>query len=283
MNFHQKPVTYVGNVQLKVSDINASKDFYTDILGLKIKEQSSEKVSFTTNGKDTLLTIVKLKGMKTKTAQTAGLYHFALLLPTRADLSQVVKHFIRKNVRFGAGDHLVSEALYLNDPDGNGIEIYADRPDRNWQWDNGEVTMTTNPVDFDDLLKEPAADSWTGLPKGTVMGHIHLQVNDLGNNKSFYVDGLGFSVVNRYGGEALFLSDSGYHHHIALNTWGGSHIRLADALETGIESYSIIFPNQEKRDEKIKTLKVTGVSVLEGSGQYYTFDPSHIKVYLQVK
>lgn len=282
MKFHKKPVTYVKDVELKVSDLKKSTQFYTDVIGFKIKEETSEKVSFTTNGEDVLLTIFQQKGIKIKREQTTGLYHFALLLPTRQDLAQVVRHFVRKSIRFGGGDHLVSEALYLNDPDGNGIEIYTDRDDNVWQWTDGEVTMTTDPVKFEDLLKEPIISAWNGLPAGTVMGHIHLQVNDLEKNEEFYVEGLGFEVVSRYGSNALFLSDSKYHHHIAFNTWAGTSIRNAEPLETGIESYSIMFPDTTSRDNKINSLKKIGANVTEKDGEYVTIDPSGIKIDLLV-
>lgn len=282
MSFHKNPVTFVSHVALKVSDLEKSKRFYTEVLGLNIKEQTSNSVSFTTNGQDVLLTITQPKTINKKQEQRTGLYHFALLLPKRADLSQVVRHFIHLGVRFGGGDHLVSEAIYLNDPDGNGIEIYVDREASVWQWSNGEVTMTTDPVDFDDLLKESIDPVWNGLPKETVMGHIHLQVNDLAKNKEFYVDGLGFDVVSRYGREALFLSDSNYHHHIALNTWSGTQIKHAEKTETGIESYSIVFPSEEKRQETVASLRELGIPVMEEENEVTVFDPSDIKLKLMI-
>ncbi|MCI0129725.1 VOC family protein [Vagococcus sp. CY53-2] len=282
MSFHKNPVTFVSHVALKVSDLEKSKRFYTEVLGLNIKEQTSNSVSFTTNGQDVLLTITQPKTVNKKQEQRTGLYHFALLLPKRADLSQVVRHFIHLGARFGGGDHLVSEAIYLNDPDGNGIEIYVDREASVWQWSNGEVTMTTDPVDFDDLLKESVNPVWNGLPKETVMGHIHLQVNDLAKNKEFYVDGLGFDVVSRYGREALFLSDSNYHHHIALNTWSGTQIKHAEKTETGIESYSIVFPSEEKRQETVASLRELGIPVMEKENEVTVFDPSDIKLKLMI-
>lgn len=282
MSFHKNPVTFVTHVELKVSDLTQSTRFYTEVLGLKIKEQTSDSVSFTTNDRDVLLTITEPKNITLKQEPRTGLYHFALLLPKRSDLAQVVRHFINLGVRFGGGDHLVSEAIYLNDPDGNGIEIYVDRDASVWQWSNGEVSMTTDPVDFDDLLKESVDPVWNGLPKETVMGHIHLQVNDLAKNKEFYVDGLGFDVVSRYGREALFLSDSNYHHHIALNTWSGKQIKHAEKTETGIESYSIVFPNEEKRQAVVSSLRELGTPVMEDEHDLIVFDPSDIKIKLLI-
>lgn len=282
MRYHQKPVTYVGEVQLKVSNLRESVRFYEEVIGLTIKNISSSKASFTTNGKDVLLTIIEPDKVQGKTEQRTGLYHFALLLPNRADLAQVVRHFIKQEVRFGSGDHLVSEALYLADPDGNGIEIYADRDYTKWKWQDGEVAMTTEPVDFESLLKEEIVDVWKGLPKDTVMGHIHLQVNNLEENEKFYIDGLGFSIVSRYGQAALFISDYEYHHHIAFNTWAGRHIRHAEESENGIAAYTIVFPSEQVLKDKIGKLEKIGVTIYEDDGTYYTYDPQKIKLIFMI-
>lgn len=282
MIFHQKPATYVGEVQLKVSNLSESIRFYEEVIGLTVKDESASQASFTTNGKDTLLTIFEPEGIQSKKEQTTGLYHLALLLPTRAHLAQVVRHFVQGGIRFGSGDHLVSEALYLADPDGNGIEIYTDRDPDEWEWQNGEVVMTTDPVDFEGLLQEKTTGAWQGLPENTVMGHVHLQVNNLEENEKFYIGGLGFSVVNRYENAALFISNHKYHHHIALNTWAGRHVRHAEKSETGIHAYTILFPSEEVRNEKIAQLKKIGASIYEENGAYYTYDPSQIKIILNV-
>ena len=282
MRYHQKPVTHVGEVQLKVSNLRESVRFYEEVIGLTIKSISSSKASFTTNGKDVLLTIIEPDKVQGKTEQRTGLYHFALLLPSRADLAQVVRHFIKHEVRFGSGDHLVSEALYLADPDGNGIEIYADRDYTEWKWQDDEVAMTTIPVDFESLLKEQSVDGWRGLPKDTVMGHIHLQVNNLEENEKFYIDGLGFSIVSRYGQAALFISDYKYHHHIAFNTWAGRHIGHAEDSETGIAAYTIVFPTEQVRKSKIGKLKKIGATIYEDDGTYYTYDPQKIKLFFKI-
>ena len=253
-----------------------------EVIGLTVKDQSASEALFTTNGETVLLRLTEPDGVQLKTEQTTGLYHLALLLPTRTNLAQVVRHFVQNEVRFDSGDHLVSEALYLADPDGNGIEIYTDRQPHEWNWDNGEVAMTTDPVDFESLLQEKTTDKWQGLPENTVMGHIHLQVSNLAENEKFYIDGLGFSVVNRYGNAALFISSHDYHHHIALNTWSSRHARHADQLETGLAAYTIMFPDEETITQKIAQLKEIGVTVHEENGTYYTYDPSRIKILLRV-
>src|SRR5690606_4944413 len=131
------------------------------------------------------------ENVQPKAGRTTGLYHFAILLPSRADLSAFLKHIIRAGVQLGASDHLVSEALYFSDPDGNGIEVYRDRPSNEWSWSNDQVKMVTDPLDGQGILMESNKE-WNGLPADTVMGHIHLHVSHLDNTEDFYVNGLGF-------------------------------------------------------------------------------------------
>src|SRR5690606_11741669 len=153
------------------------------------------------------LTIEQPEGAMPKQGRTTGLYHFALLLPSRKDLGKMLKHLIETGYPLqGASDHLVSEAVYLGDPDGNGIEIYADRPASAWTWHGDEVAMTTIAMDWAGVVAEAGDEPWTGLPAGTIMGHIHLHVSDLRSSEKFYTEGLGLEVVNRYGGMALFIS-----------------------------------------------------------------------------
>lgn len=176
------------------------------------------------------------------------MYHFALLLPSRNDLARILRHFIQ--IRYplqGASDHLVSEAIYLADPDGNGIEIYSDRPSAAWNWENGEVEMATVPLDAENLLAEGDGEAWTGLPSNTLMGHIHLHVSELQKTEEFYIQGLGFNIVNRYGRQALFISTGGYHHHIGLNTWNGVGAPAPLENSVGLKRFSLVLPNKETR------------------------------------
>ncbi|MCA9725413.1 MAG: VOC family protein, partial [Kurthia sp.] len=216
--FHQKPNLFIQNVTLKVSNLSRSIDFYTEIIGFRVLQQEEGRVTLTADGQHALITLVEVPNAQFVRGAT-GLYHFALLLPSRKDLGNLIQHFIQKNVQIGAGDHDVSEALYLSDPDGNGIEMYIDRPADTWKWDsNGQVYMTTDPVQFQSVLRE-ADGTWSGLPIDTVMGHIHLSVRNLQESEDFYTSLLDYAVVSRYGGQALFISTGGYHHHIGLNTW----------------------------------------------------------------
>lgn len=280
MNFHQPPATYIGQVNLKVQNIERSTQFYEQVIGFNVLERTEHKVSFTADGKNILVTIEQPNDVVGKTGNTVGLYHLALLLPERSDLANIVRHFVNIGLQFGSADHLVSEALYLADPDGNGIEIYIDRHPSEWRWHHDEVEMTTDPLDFQNLLM--LEGEWKGLPENTVMGHIHLQVADLEKNEEFYIDGLGFKVVNRFGTRALFISDHGYHHNIALNTWAGEHLPIPSENTVGLVSYSIILPNHARREELKESLENIGVTVIKKNGVYTTYDPSNIRVELRV-
>ena len=177
---------------------------------------------------------------------------------------------------------MVSEALYLADPDGNGIEIYIDRDPSEWSWSNGEVAMTVDPLNFEDLLSEGKQQSWKGLPAGTVMGHLHLHVSELKKTEEFYSKGLGFEVVNRYGNQALFISTGKYHHHIALNTWAGVGAPTPPENSVGLESFTIVLADEATRNNVIAQLKSIGASVTEENGSFITYDPSGNRIYLGI-
>ncbi len=283
MNFHQAPVTFVGKLNLKVEDVKRSLTFYQEIVGLKVMEQTERTANLTADGKTVLLSIEQPENVLPKQPRTTGLYHFALLLPSREDLGRILKHFLQVAYPLqGASDHSVSEAVYLADPDGNGIEIYADREPSSWSWNNGEVAMRTEPLDAEAVLKAGEGDSWRGIPVDTVVGHIHLHVSEFPKTEEFYVKGLGFEVVTRYGGQALFISTGKYHHHIGLNTWAGVGAPQASPNSVGLESFTLMFPNEEKRERIIAQLKDIGASVTEEKGYFATSDPSGNRIRLQV-
>ena len=222
MGFHTKPTTFVGHVKIKVENLERSLTFYQEVLGFDILERTNSTAKLTTDGKTSILSLEQPENVIPKQGRTTGLYHFAILLPERSDLANIVVHFVEKGIRFAASDHLVSEALYLDDPDGNGIEIYSDRDPSVWKWDSNEVAMTTIRLDIQNLLTSiKPGEKWEGMPQGTVMGHIHLHVAELEKTEEFYIKGLGLGVVNRFAGQALFMSDEKYHHHVAINVWNG--------------------------------------------------------------
>ncbi|GKV69734.1 glyoxalase [Sporosarcina sp. NCCP-2716] len=273
MHFHQAPITFVSHVALKVTDMQRSLEFYQHVLGFQVASQSPKKASLTADGKNVLLTLEQPENVSPKQTGTTGLYHFALLLPTRSDLAAVVRHLDSLGIQFGAADHLVSEAIYISDPEGNGIELYIDRDPSVWEWNNGEVVMTTDPLQFASLLAEPK-HSWNGLPAATLMGHIHLHVSDLAQAEHFYCQGLGFNVVSRLGSQALFLSDGHYHHHIAVNTWTGIGAPAPSASSAGLQSYSICYPDEAARERVIRQLETIGVPISKKNDSYVTEDPS---------
>jgi len=284
MNFHHGPNTFVGQVDIRVQNLDRSLLFYKEMIGFQVLDQTETTATLTADGKTVLLTLVQPEDVIPKQSRTTGLYHFAILLPTRADLGKILLHFIQAGYPIqGASDHLVSEALYLADPDGNGIEIYSDRPSSSWSWRNDEVIMTTEAMDAQSVLDEAQGATWNGLPADTVMGHIHLHVSELRSTEEFYKKGLGFDVVCRYGNQALFISTGKYHHHIGLNTWNGIGAPEPPANSVGLASFSLIFANSEKRKNILEQLKEIGATVTEENGYFVTKDPSGNRIHLLVK
>jgi catechol 2,3-dioxygenase len=270
--FHQKPNIYVGEVNIKVKDLDNALTFYQNIMGFQVLEKTDRKAALTTDGKTTLVTLEQPENVIPKEGRMSGLYHFAILLPTRADLSVFLRHFLGTGYPLGAADHYVSEALYINDPDGNGIEVYRDRPSQEWTWKNGLVDMATEELDGNSILAESDAE-WNGLPEETVMGHIHLHVGDLKRAEEFYTKGLGFEIVSHYP-QAVFLSTGRYHHHIAINTWQGVGAAAAPRNSVGLNWYSLVFPDEEARDKAVQQLQQLGSNVQKETEYYIVSDPS---------
>ena len=273
MHFHEKPNTYVTNVEIKVSNLQRSLNYYQEVIGFKVLTQSSNKATLTADGQTALLTIVQPDRIEAKTRPTTGLFHFALLLPTRRDLANFITHARQHGIYFGASDHDVSEALYLNDPDDNGIEIYIDRPEENWTWIGNQVHMVTEPLNIADILNEATGD-WKGLPDNTVMGHIHLSVSNLAAAEEFYTKGLGFDVVTRYGRQALFISTGRYHHHIGLNTWYSENASKLGENQVGLKTYTLFLDNETQAASMKEQLRAIGAPVVEFEGGFQTEDPA---------
>ncbi|MFD1864820.1 VOC family protein [Planococcus chinensis] len=262
MNFHVKPVTYVGEVGLKVLDLKEMIRFYKEIIGFEVLKET-ENAAVLGAGGQALLKLEAGNGIVPKNQRYAGLYHFAILLPDRKELGKMLLHLHNNGVGIGSSDHLVSEALYLSDPEGNGIEIYRDREPEEWDWNGSQVVMAVDPVDAAGLVQaaEASGEVFQGLPAGTVMGHIHLHVSDLVKAKDFYVNGLGFEVVSSLGGQALFLADQKYHHHIGLNVWNGIGIPALPENAAGLGYYTLVLENEEKRKATVSQLRDFGAEV----------------------
>jgi len=277
MTIKLHPNTELGEVKLKVSNLQRSLAFYQEVIGLQILTQAGDTASLTVDGVHTFLVLEELSSPIVPRNRTTGLYHFAILVPHREQLGLSLRRLIQSGIHIGQGDHAVSEALYISDPDDNGIEIYADRPRESWRVDaEGNVMMTVDPVDLDGLLAISEEKEWRGLPANTVMGHVHLHVADLQQAKAFYVDVLGFDIMfngaARMG--ALFVAAGGYHHHLGLNIWAGVGAPRPSKQSTGLEYYTIIVPTESELARVVDRLVATGITVMETHLGWNVEDPS---------
>ncbi len=276
------PETKIGPVALTVSDLDQSLRFYMNTLGFMLI-QREDRVALLGAGGDALLDLVELPGARPKPLRTTGLYHFAILLPSRLDLARSLRHLAEARWPLqGAADHLVSEALYLADPDGNGIEIYRDRPRTEWPYRTGQVQMATDPLDIDGLLGELAQDDrpWAGLPAGTTMGHVHLHVADLRQVEEFYCGVLGFDVMQRGYPGALFVSAGGYHHHLGLNTWAGAGAPPQPSGTAGLRYFTILLPDSPSLASLLDRLERGRISIEPLQNGWFLRDPSHNGLWL---
>jgi catechol 2,3-dioxygenase len=228
----------IGKVTLIVRDLNRVSHFYQSVIGLEVMDKTASSATLGAGGK-ALVELQQENGARQHSPQEAGLFHTAFLLPTRADLANWVKHIVAlKTPLQGASDHLVSEAFYLADPEGNGIEVYVDKPAASWTWKDGHVAMATIRLDVDDLLTS-AKGAWQGVPDDAFIGHVHLQAGDLAQAKVFYEGVLGYDLTTTYPG-ANFYSTGGYHHHLATNIWNSKGAGPRADLATGLKSFEIV-------------------------------------------
>jgi len=210
---------HVGRVHLQVSDLPRSVTYYEQVVGLQAESASDGIVSLSTSDGTVLVTLRTKPGLTPSRRGALGLFHFAILLPDRASLGRFASQLVRLGINFAMADHHVSEALYLWDPDGLGVEVYADRPRSAWQHRGHELLITTDPLNLDSVIAASSEVKWTGAPAATTVGHVHLNVGSLDLAGAFYAQGLGFDkTVWTYPG-ALFMSAGGYHHHVATNVW----------------------------------------------------------------
>ncbi|WP_274308096.1 VOC family protein [Solibacillus daqui] len=290
-HFHKKPNLYSSHVQLKVSNLARSIEYYTTIIGFKVLKQTETEAFLTTDGQTSLVSLVEVPNASPLQRGFTGLYHFALLLPSRKDLGNIVQHFVNLNIRIGAADHDVSEALYLNDPDGNGIEIYIDRDESEWTWFDGEqVHMVTEQLNFQPILA--AADGkWDGLPTGTVMGHVHLSVASIEKSEQFYANVLDYNVVTRYGAQALFISTGKYHHHFGLNTWNSNNGHAPTEDMVGLKSFTVVLKDVAYAETVKQSLLDNGYLVEQfeaapkfgGEQAFSTVDPNGLRIVFTIE
>jgi catechol 2,3-dioxygenase len=266
--------THLGSVRLQVADLDRSVLFYERFLGMRVIHRADDSVGLGAYGDEREIVHLRQLASARPVPKRGllGLYHFAILLPDRASLGRFVAHLAEIGVRAGMSDHFVSEAVYLTDPDGLGIEVYADRPRDAWRYDERQLYMTTDHLDVDDLVRSARGEKWTGMPPGTVLGHVHLYVDDIEKAEAFYHDALGFDkVVWSYPG-ALFLSAGGYHHHLGTNTWARGAPPATDA-DARLLEWEIIVPTPKDAEAAARHVKDAGYSVKQEDGEWVLTDP----------
>ena len=271
------PATRMGTVRLTVSDLAASRSFYERALGLLAFDRDDGTVAL---GPDSAHQLIELHGDSHAPGldrRATGLFHLAVLLPTRRDLALALTRLTE--VRWpldGASDHLVSEALYLSDPDGNGIEIYRDRPREEWRRSGDQLEMATLPLDLRDVMNELATVNGPRpyAPAGTTIGHVHLQVAELADTEAFYNRVLGFDVMVRGYPGALFISAGGYHHHLGLNTWHSAGGSPPPAASIGLRSYEVVLPNADALTPVLERVADAGLQTRSDGDAVLVDDPS---------
>jgi catechol 2,3-dioxygenase len=268
--------TRIGAVHLTISDLDRSIRFYEAHLGFVVHRRDERTAWLGAGGHDLLVLAQSDKAPRVR--GTTGLYHFAILVPTRADLARALRRLVStETVMQGGADHGVSEALYLGDEDGNGIEIYRDRPRAEWPFVDGRLQMGADPIDFDELLA--TADSapecaGAGLHAGTVIGHVHLHVSRLADAQRFYVDVLGFELMQRYGPSALFVSAGGYHHHVGLNTWAGVGAPPPPPGAIGLRHFDVKLPTDAAVADVLVRVRAADIPVESVDGGFLVRDPA---------
>jgi catechol 2,3-dioxygenase len=272
--------TRLGAIRLRAADAGRLRDFYETTIGLERLDGEEGVVTVGAAGTP-LVELVSAPAAPPRPQRSTGLFHLALLVPTRADLARTLRRVAESGWPLtGASDHLVSEALYLRDPEGNGVELYRDRPRDEWPQLEGSVQMATLPLDLDGLLAEPGGETAApSMPAGTLLGHVHLQVADLGAAEAFWVDALGLDVTVRGYPGALFASAGGYHHHVGLNTWAGVGAPPPPAGARGLVRFEVVLPDAAAVRAAAERLAASG-SLEHVNGSVLAVDPfgNHVLV-----
>lgn len=269
------PTTGIGSVHLAVADLERALAFYTEAIGFRILRRDEDSATLGA-GRQPLLLLSEQPGARPARGVT-GLYHFAILLPARRDLAVALARLLELRIPLqGASDHAVSEALYLADPDGNGIEIYRDRPRAEWPRAGSEVRMTVDPFDADSVLGElgDATPAWQGLPDGTIIGHVHLHVAHLAPARAFYCDIIGFRLMQRFGGSAEFVAAGGYHHHLGYNVWAGAGAPPPAPDMAGLRWFTLRLPDAAAVDAVLARVTAAGLPIETTAAGPLLRDPS---------
>ena len=276
------PATRIGAVHLTIADLRRSVRFYETHLGFTVHRRDERTAWLGAGGAD--LVILSQCDAAPRVRGTTGLYHFAILVPSRDDLARSLRRLVAtETIMQGAADHGVSEALYLADEDGIGIEIYRDRPRDQWPVIDGALRMGADPMDLDALLADAGrADSGAGLPVGTVIGHVHLHVSRLEEAHAFYVGLMGFDLMQRYGPSALFVAAGGYHHHIGLNTWAGVGAPPPPPGAIGLKHFVVTLPGAPARDAVVERLRAAGLAPEAVDDGLLVHDPAKNAILLRL-
>jgi len=265
---------HIGAVGMVVRDLDRLTAYYRDMLGLTVHEQTRGTAKLGAGGV-TLLELTHRPDALPDDTREAGLYHTAFLMPTRADLARWIVRTAKSRVPItGASDHDVSEAIYLDDPEGNGVEVYADRPREKWRRDGALILQKTDPLDIDAIVGEidPATATYIGAPDGLRVGHIHLRVGNIAKAEEFYLGALGFDLTRRRTG-ATFLSSGGYHHHVAVNVWHSNGAGARNAKRAGLDWFAIESSDQPTLDAVKQRLAAAGATVEAIPGGFAATDP----------
>jgi catechol 2,3-dioxygenase len=264
----------IGTVGLTVRDLGRLTTYYRDMLGLTVLERTKDTARLGTAGVALLELTEKPDALPDDTRE-AGLYHTAFLMPTRADHARWIMHAAKNRVPItGASDHGVSEAFYLDDPEGNGIEVYNDRPRERWRYEGDLIVMQTDPLDVEAIMREidPATATYTSAPEGLRIGHVHLRVGNVAKAEEFYRGAVGLDVMRRRGG-ATFMSSGGYHHHVGANVWHSSGAGARNQARAGLAWFGMDVADAATIDALSKRLTAAGASVSAIEGGIVTADP----------
>lgn len=277
--------TFIHHVHLRVGNLDRAASFYQSTIGLtEISRSGAQALLSANGGLPAQLILSEMTDVRPRDPLSPGLFHVAWRVTDRHSLAKMIQHFRDRRTRLqGFADHGVSEALYLSDPEGNGIEIYRDRPREEWPTRDGKIEMMTEPLDIRGILEELKNETATGAPldKGTTIGHIHLQVSDLGSARRFYHENLGFDVAQDSFPGALFVSAGGYHHHIGLNTWNSQGSGPSRNDTPGLASFGVALPDQESLSTLLKRLtRESNKPASSGEDSYIVSDSDNLQIEL---
>lgn len=265
--------TRLGYARLVVPDLKRSLAFYQNVLGFKIHKNEKGVAQLGAGAAD-LIVLVENPDAKISRFAT-GLYHFAILVPSRFELARSLRRLAEAEIQLGFGDHIVSEALYLSDPDGNGIEVYRDRPRSEWHDANGNFQMGTLPVDVRGVLSElqNETDEWQGLHRDTTLGHMHLKAANVSRDEKFYRDVIGLDEMANLG-NAAFLSAGGYHHHLGMNSWESADAPAPPRDAVGLQYFTLNLPTAQELERVANRVRQAGVEIRELETGLLARDPS---------